>query len=213
MQVTPCYPCLYFTALEKSNCPLFWLFFIKYKCLQIHQGIRSEINSVLLKLLTCGSWLLQGASLNISYFTCRDCLFGSLISETGYGIFSLIFLESKEFKRAWWKSPDSVGPEEGSLCLYRVCVQLSAAPDEHVAPGCCSVAPWTPEQLRVLFHPDGLNPHPPSATGAVHSSIIGLQSRQTFSSHTSTEMFVRDRFPVNSCLYPLWAVLQVIWSL
>lgn len=213
MQVTPCYPCLYFTALEKSNCPLFWLFFIKYKCLQIHQGIRSEINSILLKLLTGGSWLLQGASLNISYFTCRDCLFGSLISETGYRIFSLIFLESKEFKRAWWKSPDSVGPEEGSLCLYHVCVQPSAAPDEHLAPGCCSVAPLDPRAAEGSVSSRRPESSPSECYWAVHSSIIGFQSRQTFSSHTSTETFVRDRFPVDTCLYPLWAVLQVIWSL
>lgn len=36
MQVTPCYPCLCFMALEKSNRPLFGLVFIKHKCLQIH---------------------------------------------------------------------------------------------------------------------------------------------------------------------------------
>lgn len=128
MQVTPCYPCLYFTALEKSNCPLFWLFFIKYRCLQIHQGIRSEINSILLKLLTCGSGLLQGASFNISYFTCRDYLFGFLISETCYGIFSLIFFESQEFKSAWWGRPASVGPEEGCRGLDGACTQHSAVP-------------------------------------------------------------------------------------
>lgn len=72
---------------------------------------------------------------------------------------------------------------------------------------------WTPEELRVLFHPEGLNPHPLSATGAVHSGIIGLQSRQIFLlTHqlkrlSEIVLLLKLSLPIVSC------VLQVIWSL